>query len=302
MQKNTLKLIIPLLLIAGLVTLIFYLTHGDIAVLNPKGTVAGEQRTLIYIALGLMLIVVLPVFALTVFITWRYREGNTKATYRPNWDGNKKLELIWWGVPFIIILILAGITWHSSHSLDPYRPLVSDKKPITIQVVALQWKWLFIYPEEHIATVNYVTFPENTPVNFEITADAPMNSFWIPQLGGQVYAMAGMQTKLHLMADEAGTFAGSSANLSGEGFADMKFTAVALSGNSFTDWVQSAQRSPQKLTLGEYTTLARSDTKVTASTYASPAPNLYDTVMMKYMEPSPAQNGNGHDHEGMHGH
>lgn len=234
----------------------------------------------------LSLIVVVPVFAMTAYIAWNYREGNTKAKYQPNWDHSQLAESIWWFIPLALISILAAITWVSSHRLDPYKPLASTNNPLTIQVVALQWKWLFIYPQQDIASVNYVQLPVDTPVTFEITADAPMNSFWIPQLGGQVYAMAGMQTKLHLMASEAGNYRGSSANISGEGFAGMKFTAHASSQEDFDQWVQTAKQSPKQLGKGEYTALAKPSKDNKVATYAAADENLYHTIMMKYMAPN----------------
>lgn len=289
-MRVKLSVLIPTLAIGGIFGTIWYLaSRGTVAILEPKGTIALQQRNLIWIALGLILLVVLPVFAMTAAIAWKYREGNKKAKYTPDWDGNTRLELIWWGIPLLIITVLAGITWRTSHTLDPYRPLSSTKEPVTIQVVALQYKWLFIYPGEHIATVNYIQIPEDTPVNFEITADAPMNSFWVPQLGGQVYAMAGMKTKLHLEANEPGTYNGSSANLSGSGFADMQFKVTAVTEKAYASWLQTAKKSTGVLDLDTYNQLAKPGTKITTGTYSAPAAGLYDTVVMKYMQPAPAQ-------------
>ena len=164
-----------------------------------------------------------------------------KAKHAPDWEHNYIAEYCWWGVPIVIIVILAVTTWKSSHDLNPFKPIESEKKPLAIQVVALHWKWLFIYPEQGIATVNFVQFPEKTPINFEITSDAPMNSFWIPQLGGQIYAMPAMRSKLHLIANEIGSFRGVSANISGKGFAGMTFTAKSSSEEDFDAWVQSGK-------------------------------------------------------------
>jgi cytochrome o ubiquinol oxidase subunit II len=270
-------------LLVAVVLLVMYRSH--FAVLNPEGTIADQQRDLLIFASLLSLIVVIPVFFLIFFIAWKYRAGNKKAKYSPEWDHSHKLEFIWWGIPVILIVILAGITWKSSHDLDPYKPLASDKKPVTIQAVALEWKWLFIYPEQNIATVNYVEFPEKTPINFQITADAPMNSFWIPKLGGQVYAMAGMQTKLHLMANTEGLYDGSSANISGEGFAGMRFKARSSSEQNFKQWVDDVQHSPNTLTAAEYQKLAKQSKNNPQALYASYEPGLYDSIIMKYMAP-----------------
>jgi cytochrome o ubiquinol oxidase subunit 2 len=296
MPKN-LRYIIPPVLVASAIALgVFLLSrHTTIDVLSPAGTIASQQRNLLVFATALMLLIVLPVFGLTFYIAWKYRAGNTKAAYHPEWDHNTKLETLWWGFPCAIILVLAVVAWNSSHALDPYKAIQSNQPPLTIQVVALQWKWLFIYPEQHIATVNYVQFPAGRPVNFEITADAPMNSFWIPRLGGQVYAMSGMNTQLHLMADKPGTYNGSSANLSGDGFADMKFTARSSTADDFATWTKRTQSSPNNLSMDAYGTLALPSVIKTPAEYGSYEPALYDMVIMKYM---PAVHG-AMNHENM---
>jgi cytochrome o ubiquinol oxidase subunit 2 len=280
------KILLLLILALGVLLLWPHNAHAAVAVLEPKGIIALKERNLMLITVLLGLLVIIPVFIMTFMIAWKYRATNTRAKYQPNWDHNLVAESIWWGIPCVIILILATLTWHSSHDLDPFKPLDSSVKPITIQVVALQWKWLFIYPEQGIATVNYVQFPKATPVNFQITADAPMNSFWIPQLGGQIYAMAGMNTQLHLMADGAGSYAGSSANISGAGFADMHFTAQSTSQSDFNRWVQSVKRSPAALTARTYKALALPSSEVALAAYALKDENLYDDIIMKYMMPA----------------
>lgn len=264
---------------------VWYFSGVSIDVLQPQGEVAAKQRDLIVFTLVLALIVVVPVFFMLFFFAWKYREDNHKARYTPEWGDSKWLEIIWWGIPCVIIAILSVITWQSSHALDPYRPLTSDVKPVKVQVVALQWKWLFIYPELGIATTNDLRFPEKTPVNFEITADAPMNSFWIPSLGGQVYAMNGMTTKLHLAADRVGEYKGSSANISGEGYADMKFTAQSLTESDFKTWVQSVKSTGGTLDAGRYATLARPAVPKEPDYFVLQEKGLYTTIVMKYMEP-----------------
>lgn len=262
-----------------------WMNASHLAVLNPAGLIASKERTLIFTALLLMLIVVIPVFILTIVIAWRYRAGNGMAKYTPDWDHDNKLEAIWWGLPCAIILVLAIVAWNASHALDPFKPIDSAVRPMTIQVIALQYKWLFLYPEQNIATVNYVQFPKNTPINFQITADAPMNSFWIPQLGGQIYAMPGMSTQLHLIADQNGSFAGSSANISGVGFADMHFTAKATSEADFQTWVASVKQSPNTLSQNDYTVLAQPGSATAPLYYASEEHDLYDKVILKFMGP-----------------
>lgn len=288
-----------LLIVAACIGLVLFFASSDIPVLEPKGTIAEQQRNLIVFASLLSLVVILPVFVLTFYIAWKYRASNKKAKYAPDWDRNKKLEFTWWAIPCAIILVLAGVAWQTSHSLDPFRPIKSDKEPLTVQVIALQWKWLFIYPEQRIAAVNYVQFPKDRPITFEITADAPMNSFWIPSLGGQIYAMAGMKTKLHLMADQTGTYLGSSANISGEGFAGMKFKAVASTEANFERWVAQVKKAPTVLTIDEYNKLA-APSKNNKVTYYTSDGGLHDTVIMKYMQPSPEGSAGGLNHqEGM---
>jgi cytochrome o ubiquinol oxidase subunit 2 len=283
-MTKKLRFIIPVVLAISLVVLgVLYVGHNNNGWLNPAGPVASHERHLLVMVTLLMLPIVLPVFFLIFFIAWKYRASNTKADYQPEWDHSRRLETIWWGFPCLIILVLATFTWTSSHSLDPSRPLTSSKPPLTIQVVALQWKWLFIYPQQQIASVNYVQFPAGTPVDFEITADAPMNSFWIPRLGGQIYAMAGMTTNLHLLANQPGNFRGSSANISGSGFASMNFTAHASSDQDFQNWIMQTRRTTNVLSLAAYTALARPNITKTNQQYAISQPGLYNMVVAKYM-------------------
>jgi cytochrome o ubiquinol oxidase subunit 2 len=283
-MKKILLALFSLLALAILVLIIAYAPH--FAVLNPKGLIAEKERNLIMLSLGLMLIVVVPVLIMTFAFAWKYRADNVKATYTPDWDNNTALEAVWWAVPCLIIAVLAVVTWKSSHELDPYQPVYAANKAITVQVVALDWKWLFIYPEQHIATVNYLQFPAGTPINFQISSDAPMNSFWIPQLGGQVYAMPGMSTQLHLIANEVGNYAGSSSNISGRGFAGMRFTAHASSQADFDAWVADIQKAPSVLTGKNYQELAKPSENNPVASY-SVAEDLYNEVVMKYMAPMP---------------
>jgi len=295
MNKKSKRLLGVVLLALGAPVLAgayYWFTH-DITLLSPAGTIADQQRDLMNIAALLSIIIILPVFFLTAYMAWKYRAGNSKAKHSPNLDHNVFLEAVWWGVPLIIIVILAVITWNSSHALDPYKKLESSKKPVTIQVVAMEWKWLFIYPEQKIATVNFVQFPEDTPVNFQITADAPMNSFWIPKLGGQVYAMNGMTTKLHLMADSTGEYPGSSANISGKGFASMRFTAKSTSQRDFDSWVKANQKGHPALTFTQYDNLAKPSENNPVTYYAPPDHDLYDKIISKYM-PDHGMTGMGH--------
>lgn len=284
LAKRLFQVVVSALLAAVFIGVLVYFTQGrEIPVLQPAGTIAHQQFILILVSVGLGVFVVLPVFVLLFTIAWKYREGNTKATYDPEFHGNLKLELLWWGVPAAIIIVLAVITAISTHALDPYKELKSDKEPIKVQVVALEWKWLFIYPDQGIATVNYLNIPEDTPINLTITADAPMNSFWIPSLAGQVYAMTGMSTKLHIMADAPGTYNGSSANLSGDGFAGMRFKVNSMNQDDFNAWVQKSMESNDWLTAASYVELEKPSKDVPEKTFGLVQGSIYDDVIMKYM-------------------
>ncbi|MCH9630465.1 MAG: Cytochrome bo(3) ubiquinol oxidase subunit 2 [Chlamydiia bacterium] len=285
-MKTKVTIIIVAILFLAIIALcaLFVGTHS-IAVLDPRGMIADKQRRLIITAALLMLIVVIPVLIMVFIFTWRYGVSKDKAKYTPDWGHNNLAELIWWGVPFVIIIFLAVITWRTSHELNPFKPIKTGKKPLEIQVVALQWKWLFIYPEQGIATVNYVQFPEKTPLNFEITGDAPMNSFWIPQLGGQIYAMPAMRTRLHLIADTVGEFEGRSANLSGSGFAGMIFKAISSTEQDFDTWVQTVRNSGRSMNRNVYDELVEPSSYVPATYYQLSDGTLFDQVVMKYSAP-----------------
>lgn len=202
------------------------LSGCDWVLLDSKGMVGLAQRDLILICIGLMLIVVIPAIVLTFVFAWRFRAGNTQAKYTPDWSHSTKVEIVVWGVPLLIIAGLAVIVWKSTHELDPYKPLDVAGEPLHVDVIATDWKWVFVYPDLGIATVNQLNFPANRPLAFNITSNSTMNTFFIPQLGGQIYAMAGMRTQLHLIANEPGQFRGMSGNYSGHGFSNMKFIEI----------------------------------------------------------------------------
>ncbi len=281
MFKKYNKIIGMLCVLAASVTL----SGCSAVLLDPKGTVGMEQKTLILTAIGLMLLVVVPAIVMTFVFSWKFRASQSNATYSPDWAHSHKIELVVWLIPIIIITILAVITWKSSHELDPYKPLVSDEEPITIEVVSLDWKWLFIYPEQGIATVNQLAFPANVPVNFKVTSNSVMNSFFIPQLGGQIYAMAGMQTKLHLIANEAGKYAGISSSYSGKGFSGMKFTAIATpTRNDFEQWVQEVRQSPNGLNvMADFDKLAEPNENSPIQYFSAVSPHLFKDIIGKFM-------------------
>ncbi|MCX7122548.1 MAG: ubiquinol oxidase subunit II [Gammaproteobacteria bacterium] len=254
-------------------------------VLNPMGPIAEDEKQLLIDALCLMLIIIIPVIILTLLIARRYRASNTKAKYSPNWSHGTLLEAGWWVLPIIIIAVLGTMTWRTTHSLDPYKPINSKVPALNIQVVSLQWRWLFIYPAQNIATLDFVEFPVDTPINFSVTSDAPMNSFQIRQLAGQIYAMNGMKTELHLIASHTGDYAGRSVNFSGPGFADMTFVAHVVSENDFNTWVQTVKKGNSILTLPAYKQLALPSQDHSVQLYSNVAPDLFNHIIMSYMGP-----------------
>ena len=259
--------------------------HGG--VLQPAGLVAKQERTLLFDAVALMLIVVLPVIIMSIAFAVRYRSSHKTSDYKPNWSHNAYLEAVWWGVPLVIIVILGILTWKKTHELDPYRKLDVPGKPLLIEAVAMQWKWLFIYPEQNIATVNYVQIPEKRQVEFYITADAPMSSFFIPQLGSQIYAMAGMRTRLHLVSSIPGVYRGMNSQYNGDGFSDMKFDARVSSVKDFNQWVKKVKSSGSPMNLTVYKKLSKPTIKAPVELYSSVAPsNLFKRIMMQYMMPN----------------
>lgn len=261
------------------------LSGCDSALLDPKGQIGLEQRSLILTALGLMLIVVIPAILMAVGFAWKYRATNKDAKYTPNWSHSNKVEAVVWTIPVLIIIFLAVLTWKTTHSLEPSRPLDHPEKPVTIEVVSLDWKWFFIYPEQGIATVNEIAFPANTPVEFKITSNSVMNSFFIPRLGSQIYAMAGMQTKLHLIANEPGTYDGISASYSGPGFSGMKFKAIATPDKAgFDQWVASVKQSSATMNdMGAFEKLATPSEFNKVEYFSSVKPNLFKDVVNKFM-------------------
>ncbi len=278
-QKNKLLVFFFLFIAVGIAALA-YLFFVDVAVLNPQGMIAIKERDLLLNATWLMFFIVIPVFILTGWIAFKYRSENTKAKFCPDWDNSHLAEAIWWGVPCIVAAILSVMIWDSCHELDPFKPIPSTTKSIKIQAVALQWKWLFIYPDYGIATVNFIQFPEQVPIDFEITADAPMNSFWIPELGGQIYAMPGMKAQLHLIADTTGSYAGCSANLSGIGFSGMKFIAMSSTQAEFDAWVQSVGQSSSPL---DYDQVLKKSSYDPQAFYVLKDTDLFHQIINKYM-------------------
>jgi cytochrome o ubiquinol oxidase subunit 2 len=256
---------------------------STILLFNPKGPIGQEERFVIITAIALMAIVVIPVFIMAFWFPRKYRASNTEATYMPKWTHSSKIHAFMWGFPIAIVTVLAILAWTTTHSLDPYKPIHSANKPINIEAVSLDWKWLFIYPDQNIATVNQITFPVNVPVSFKLTSETVMTSFFIPQLGSQMYAMAGMQTRLHLLADKPGTYAGHNQQISGQGYADMHFKANAVSREEFQSWVQKVRQSQEKLDVDRYEKLAKPSVGYHPVTYfSSVKPGLFVYILRKF--------------------
>ncbi len=263
-------------------------------VLHPAGDVALQQRNLILISTGLMLLIILPVMALTVLFAWRYRATNAEATYAPDWDHSTSLELVIWSAPLLIIICLGALTWGSTHLLDPYRPLSRlgptravpvGATPLEVQVVALDWKWLFIYPQLGLATVNELAAPAGMPIRFRITASTVMNSFFVPTLAGQIYAMPGMETTLNAVLDRPGEFSGFSANYSGAGFSGMHFAFHGMDRAGFQRWVAAARAGKGTLDAATYLRLAKPSEDVPAMRFASVTPGLYGRIVNMCVAP-----------------
>ncbi|MEO5691012.1 MAG: ubiquinol oxidase subunit II [Candidatus Saccharimonadales bacterium] len=274
--------IVSVVLLLG-ITLRLYVV--DPIIMQPSGSIGIAQRDLFLFALGIMSLVAIPVFVLLGYITWKYRATNKKARYAPNWSSSPLLESLWWGIPILVVALLSLVSYQTSHRLDPFRPIQSSAKTIDVQVIALQWKWLFIYPEYNVASVNELIIPVSQPVAFAIAADSPMNSFWIPELGGQIYAMNGMSTKLHLEATRIGEFRGLSSNLSGEGFADMKFTVKSVSPETFAATMQQKTVN-QPLDMSQYESLAVPGVMTEPQWFKLTDKELFQNVIDKYMLPS----------------
>lgn len=276
-------ILLSLLTIASIALTVYFCMTRTVPIMEPKGLVSMKERELIITSALLMLIVVIPVFILTWIFAWKYREENTEAKHTPDWEHNNIAECCWWGVPLVIIIILGVLAWRTSHTLNPFRPITNDKKPVEIQAVALQWKWLFIYPEHGVATVNILQMPVHTPINFSISADAPMNSFWIPQLAGQIYAMPAMTSRLYIVANEKGEYEGRSSHFSGTGFSGMYFNTRVTSEEEFYRWIQSAKSSSKNLNYQEYEEhLVPPSSNDPPMTYTLAVPNLFQYILDKY--------------------
>lgn len=273
------------------------------AVLDPAGDIARQERDLIYISTGLMLLIIVPVMILIVVFAWRYRKGG-RGTYDPKFDHSASLELAIWSAPLLIIMALGALTWSSTHLLDPFRaiPAEDGRAPLRVQVVSLDWKWLFIYPEEGIATINELALPVGRPVRFEITSTNMMNTFYAPTLAGMVYAMPGMQSQLHAVLQRPVESEGYSGNYSGAGFSHMRFALKGLEEPEFAAWIAAARSSGRTLETPAYRELLLPSERVPVMHFSSVEPDLYRRILERCVEPgapciSETMHATGHVHE-----
>jgi cytochrome o ubiquinol oxidase subunit 2 len=278
------------------------LSGCDWVLMNPAGDLAVQQRDIILVSTGLMLLIVVPVMALIVLFAWRYRKTSpaSEATYDPEWDHSTLLELVIWSAPLMIIIALGALTWSSTHLLDPYRPIqriapgkpVSEGvKPLEVDVVSLDWKWLFIYPEQGIATVNQLALPVDRPIRFRLTSSRVMNSFFVPAMAGQIYTMPGMETKLHAVLNKPGEYRGISANYSGAGFSDMHFKTLGLTQSGFDQWVGKVRSSGGQLSSAAYVQLAKPSEADPVRTFGSVEGGLFDRAVSLCVVPGASCQG-----------
>jgi len=255
-------------------------------VLDPKGPVAAAERLIMLNSTGIMLAIVIPTILATLGTAFWFRASNLRARYMPDFDYSGRLELLVWSIPIMTIILTGGVAWIGSYDLDPPKPIASAVKPVRVQVVSLDWKWLFIYPDEGVASVNRVTVPAGTPISFELTSSGVMNSFFVPQLAGQIYTMPGMVTRLNLQADHAGTYRGMSANYSGAGFSDMVFNVDAVPAEKFAQWVAETRTTGPMLDAQTYADLVKPSQAVAPFTYRAVAPGLFGGIVTAEFGPT----------------
>jgi cytochrome o ubiquinol oxidase subunit 2 len=267
------------------------LTACHAAVLDPRGVIGLADRTILIDSLAIMLAIVVPTIAATLGFAWWFRATNTKATYRPDFVYSGRIELIVWSIPLLTIILLGGVAWIGSHDLDPAEPIASDAPPLQVQAVSLDWKWLFIYPSQHIASVNQLVVPAGVPLHFALTSGSVMTAFFIPQLGSMIYTMNGMTTQLNLRADTPGTFQGLASHFSGDGFSDMHFEVRAVSQPQFDAWVEATRKSGPMLDAASYTDLAKQSIGTQPSTFRAADPALFQQIVTQVLPPGPGPQG-----------
>jgi cytochrome o ubiquinol oxidase subunit 2 len=257
-------------------------------VLDPQGPIAVADRQILLNSLGIMLAIVIPVILATLGVAFWFRASNERARYRPNFAYSGRLEMLVWSIPAMTVFLVGGVAWVGSHDVSPRKPIPSSVKALRVQVASLDWKWLFIYPDQGVASVNRLTIPVGTPISLELTSSGVMNSFFVPQLGSQIYTMAGMITHLHLLADDPGTYRGFSAQFSGEGFSDMHFDAEVVTGEKFAQWIEAARGAGPELNATTYANLAKPTAAVAPFTYRSVEPGLFENILVSEMQSNDA--------------
>ena len=270
----------------GLSLVLAPLLGGCTGVLDPQGPIASAEKTILFNSLGIMLAIVIPTILATLGVAWWFRASNARAKYLPDWEYSGRIEMVVWAIPAMTVLLLGGIGWVGSHDLDPPKPIPSTTNPVEVQVVSLDWKWLFIYPDLGLASVNRLIIPAGTPISFQLTSDGVMNSFFVPQLGSQIYTMAGMTTRLQLQADQPGSYPGLSAQFSGDGFSDMHFTVDAVSPDKFAEWVNGARGKGDRLDPQSFAALAKQSTAVPVSTYGTVSQDLFQAIVHPNVPPA----------------
>jgi len=257
------------------------------AVLDPKGLVGIADKTILVDSLAIMLAIVVPTILATFGFAWWFRAGNTRAKYLPEFEYSGRIELIVWAIPLLVIILLSGVAWIGSHELDPAQPLASKTPPLEVQVVSLDWKWLFIYPNQRVASVNQLVVPAGVPIHFALTSASVMTAFFIPQLGSMIYTMNGMTTQLNLQADAPGSFHGLASHFSGDGFADMHFEVRAVPAEQFAAWVEATRKTGPTLDAASYTSLAKQSIDAKPFTYRAADPGLFQQVATQQLPPGP---------------
>ncbi|MDE2451444.1 MAG: ubiquinol oxidase subunit II [Gammaproteobacteria bacterium] len=259
--------------------------YAPVNILDPAGPVAAGDRLILLDALAIMLVIVIPTILCTLAFAWHYRASNRRASYAPHWAYSGRLELLVWAIPALTVLFLGGVAWVGSHDLDPAKPLVSRNAPLEVDVVSLDWKWLFIYPTEHIASINHLVLPVGTPVHFRLTSATVFNVFFVPQLGSEIYAMNGMVTELNLQADRPGTYLGIAAHFNGDGFSDMNFHTDAVSPEEYSQWISTARANGPVLDEAAYRGLLQQSANVAPYTYRAVTPGLFEAVASRRLPP-----------------
>lgn len=254
-----------------------------VALLDPQGPIGAQNRDLLLIAFGLGLFVVIPVIVLTIWFAARYRQSNTGATYKPHWEGSIKIEAFIWLIPIAIIVVLSYLTWVKTIEVDPYRPIASTEQPLKVQVITTDWNFIFVYPDYNVATVNQLFIPVKAPVTFDMTSADVQASFFIPDLGSQMYVMAGMVSHLNLLADKPGTFTGKNMQYSGSGYDGMHFPAKALSPDEFKAWADGAKAGTSPLSQAEFDKISQQKSKLPAAVYSTVEPDLFKSLVAKFM-------------------